>query len=672
MNSSRASRLSAAVVSTLLMATLAACGGSDSNRGSTTPPSSNPNPQPSLSKLTLTGKVTDAPIANAEVTATIGEETFTATADADGNYSLDIEIDEAAADGFVTLSAQGVGSQSYVGFVSLVGTFSSLLAQAGDDDTLDNTENFATQITNVSTAQAVLLQEANGGEPVTGETLLNTLAATLNSQEVLDLATAIKLLVDDPENYPMPTDATLLLALVSSGTAREQFVDEIYNQSPEVFASTQSAIVNDTSLTQPVTSDTVPTSLTAAMLSDASDFSFNFFNRVNSYAFDADGTGVAAAGSWNTEMTWAIEGSSIQITYNAPVDVTSYDIVDCDGSPRQIEAAYQSEGAKVTLLNSRMLAITETNEISYPGSHGCSNLQTHEVTTTVARTILNDSDFQQLTGDDLDDTTQSLYVYDAMAGVTADVADLNADGSGSTWAFGKQFTWALDSTGRVITATFDDGTVAKYRALATTDFVTTDLFYEIETPEGRRVDAGASVYADPELPLVFTPENVPGRYYQFGIGLEGGGDPSLKGFRLRFDADGTGAQEDDYIDDDDQVAVYDETNTPEFAFHWSIDGVDLVVQRAFDVQAGQHGCQVGPVDCELYDERRLVPLALNGSRAYWMEYRRSDEIKVTDSTVPTTLIRFYDREPLDASAIITGKPVVTSARKLRFQGASKR
>jgi hypothetical protein len=678
MNFARAGRVSAAVTSTLLMATLAACGGGGGGGGGSTPPSNPPSgnpPAPTLSRLTLTGTVTDAPIANAVVTATIGTETFTVEADANGNYSLTIEIPESAAAGFVTLSARGVGEQSYVEFTSLAGTFSSLQAQAGDDQTLTNTENFATQITNVSTALAVLLQEANGGEPVTSEAQLNTLVATLNSQEVLDLATAIKLVVDDPVNYPMPDGDTSLLALLADGAARQQFVDQAYEQDPAIFESTQSAIVNDSALTQPVSNETLPTQITAAMLSDASDFSFNYFNRVNSYTFNADGTGVAAAGSWNTEMTWAIEGTSVEVAYTAPVETQSYDIVDCDGTPRQVLAIYRSEGVRLNLLSDRVLAITETNDISYPEPGDCSNLEAHQSTTTVARTILNDGDFQELTADDLADSTQTLYVYDEFAGVTADVADLNANGTGSTWAFGKQFTWEIDDSGRVVVATFDDGTVARYRALASTDFATTDLFYEIETPSGRRVDAGASVYADPELPLAFTSANVPGRYYQFGIGLEGGGDPRLKSFRLRFDADGTGAQEDDFIDENDQVVTLNELNTPWYRFHWNIDGEDLVVQRTFDVAVEQEGCPPGAADCIVYDERRIVPLAKDGARVYWMEYRRFDSFGITENTVPTTLVRFYDYEPLDAAAFLYGKSVVGSAgsaRKLRFRGTAQR
>ncbi|WP_129644457.1 carboxypeptidase-like regulatory domain-containing protein [Peristeroidobacter agariperforans] len=681
-------RLSAAVVSTLLMATLAACGGGGGGGSSTpapTPPTGNPNPnptpptpEPELSRVTLAGTVTDAPIANAVVTATIGDETFTATADANGVYSLEIAVDEDATGGFVTLSARGVGSQSYVEFTSLAGTFASLQSQAGDDGTLSNTENFATQITNVSTAQAVLLKEANGGNPIADEASLRTLSATLNSQEVLDLATAIKLYVDDSANYPMPDGETSLLALMSSSATREQFTDNAYNQDPTAFQSTQTAIVTDSSLTQPVSGDSLPAKLTVAMLSDAAEFSFNYFNRVNSYTFDADGTGTATAGSWNVDTTWAVNGSSVEISYGETVHVTSYEIVpECTEVSGQVQTDIASDGVKLTLLSDRVVAITETTQITYQPE--C-ELDPRTETTTVARTILEDDDFEQLGTDDLADSTQSIYVYVDGVGPTADIADLNADGSGRTWAFAKDFTWALDSSGRAVNVEFADGTVAQFRSLRTVDVVTTDLFYEITTADGRYIDAGASVYKDPELPLVFTQENVVGRFYQFGIGIEGSSDQRTKGFRLLFENDGTGAHEDDRIEND-QLITQDGSNTPPFNFHWGIDGEDVVIQRTFDVANQQDHCVPGSsADCIVYDERRLVPLAVmdlpsGQHRAYWMEYRRTDFYGVNDNTLPSTLVRFYDSEVPAASPVVSGKASLfgeASARKLRFRGVSQR
>ena len=61
---------------------------------------------------------------------------FTATADAQGNYSLPIEVPQDAGASFVTLNADGVGAQAFVELVSLAGDLSTLIAAAGSDGVL--------------------------------------------------------------------------------------------------------------------------------------------------------------------------------------------------------------------------------------------------------------------------------------------------------------------------------------------------------------------------------------------------------------------------------------------------------------------------------------------------------------------------------------------------------
>ncbi|WP_161965764.1 carboxypeptidase-like regulatory domain-containing protein [Steroidobacter cummioxidans] len=93
-----------AVLSTLLLSVLAACGGGGGNGGGGTdgPSGNNPPPGPAMSRLTLTGTVTDAPIRGALVTATVGSQTFTATADANGNYRIELSVEESATSGFLS------------------------------------------------------------------------------------------------------------------------------------------------------------------------------------------------------------------------------------------------------------------------------------------------------------------------------------------------------------------------------------------------------------------------------------------------------------------------------------------------------------------------------------------------------------------------------------------
>ena len=157
----------------------------------------------------------------------------------------------------MTLSARGVGDQAFVEFTSLAGSFQSLAAQAGDDDTLSSSENFSTQITNVSTAQAVFLQEANSGQPVTSDAALQSLSATLNAQDVLDLAAVIKLAVDDAASHPLPEGQTSILALASNATARQAFINEVVTNHPEAFAAAQTAIAQDPNLVQPLEGDVI-------------------------------------------------------------------------------------------------------------------------------------------------------------------------------------------------------------------------------------------------------------------------------------------------------------------------------------------------------------------------------------------------------------------------------
>lgn len=453
----RRSRIGA--VCTLLLATqLAACGGDDNDASPTpeTPPPSGGNPTPpppETVSLTLAGTVTDAPIANAVVTATVGGETFTTNADANGVYSLEIEIEAANSADFVTLQARGVGDQSFVEFTSLAGSFQSLAAQAGDDGALSNDENFSTQITNVSTAEAVLLVEANGGQAVTSDSVLQSLGTAINGQDVLDLATAIKLAVDDSVNYPLPEGQTSILELASNATARQQFIDDVYEQNPETFATAQTSIAQDPGLSQPLSTEDIPSDLTAALLSTDAGFTFNYSNRVSSYTFEPDGTGFATAGSFDQAMTWAIEGSTIRVAFTAPVETVSYDAENCDGTVRQVEAHYVSEGVTLTLLSGRTLATTETSDVSYAD---CPALADREVTSTSARTILTEADFQVIDVEELRGAAQTIYVYDGAQGaIVADVADIGADGTGVTWQTNKSFTWTVDATNHFITATFD-------------------------------------------------------------------------------------------------------------------------------------------------------------------------------------------------------------------------
>ncbi len=653
------SRKLSAVCALILATQLVACGGSDDdgNAGTTPPPSSGgggsktppPPPPPEKVSLKLQGRVTDEPIANAEVTATIGGETFTATADANGDYSLDIEIDEEHENQFVTLVARGVGPQAFVEFTSLAGSFAALAAQAGSDGTLSPDENFATQITNVSTAEAAFILQANGGEPVTSDAQLQQLAQDLNAQDVLDLAAAIKLAVDEAETYPLAEGQTIL-SLVSDADARQTFVNDTYQQNPQAFADAQASIVADAGLSQAIPAEFAE-GFTTALLSTDPGFSFNYTSRVLHFDLHDDGTGYAQSSTYDVQTTWTLDGSKIKVQYVQPVTTVSFDILECPGAAgsSQVEAHYTTTGHTVVFLNPRTVAITTTSDVTYPY---CAALEPHEKVSTSARAVLTLDRVQAVDEAELAGSTQSIYVYDAQnQRPVADIADIAADGTGTTRLTNKSFTWTLEEDGKIVLATFDDGSEGQYAVLRRIDDVASDIYWEVRSPEGMvYVDAGPSVDAHPDYAVELTADAVPAYYYQFGK-VE-----SDYGFRLRFDANGLGSHEDYQITQAGAVAVENDRTDPYYAFRWTIEGDDVVIRRTTDIQTGLTNCVFGTTDCVMWDRRRIIPLAADDNgRIYWLEHRAFNVNGVTANTPTTSLVRFYDREEFAAPAGVSSK-----------------
>ncbi|MFC4307567.1 carboxypeptidase-like regulatory domain-containing protein [Steroidobacter flavus] len=660
----------------VLLGILAGCGGGGNGGGTTPPPTGNP-PQTTTSRLTLTGTVTDAPIANAVVTATVGGQTFTANADANGNYRLEISLAQDATGGFVTLTAKGVGAQSYVEFTSLLGTFSALLTQAGSDATLSSTENFATQITNVTTALAVLLREANNGQTVASETLIQTLSASLNSQDLLDLATAIKLLVDHAEDYPMPDGQASMTALLSNTAVREELVDAASSLDRAMFVATQNAIVTDPTVVKPIATGSVPSSLLATTLPNDLNGTYYQINRAVAYVFNANGTGTVSTGAWHRNMTWSVTNGAIEISYATPVEMWDSEFKVClpigyGYTVQELPLRYNVAGATLRQLSDHILTVTEDREIT---ARDCGPVGETE-TVTVARTIIDASNTQSIEPSDLRDSTRTLWVYDAASDVDddtltvkvmPDIADLHADGTGRTHVFDKAFTWALDASGKVVTATFADGTVAKYRSVRNIDDVTTDVLYDLALPTGvRNVGSSVSFRVDPQQPFSWTRNNVVGRQYSLGIGEEGVAVPKRKGYGFRLAADGTGSIEDDYVDEAGNVEVMDGSQNSHFQLIWFIDDQDLIVQRTYTpVGPENYGCSLATdPTCVVYDHRRFIPIANDGARTYSLVARRTDHDGVNAQTSSRTYVAMYEFEPFGDVAP-SGKPAL--AAKARAQ-----
>lgn len=149
-------------------------------------------------KVTLQGVATDEPIANAEVTAEVGGRTYTTTADANGNYTLEIgaDEDEDLSELLVIVTAEGKNEQSHVILKSVVGSFGSILEHAGEDKILTTNENNGVDVTHISTAILAQLKYRNNATLPATSTDLEAAALKLDGYAVESMATIIKFYAD--------------------------------------------------------------------------------------------------------------------------------------------------------------------------------------------------------------------------------------------------------------------------------------------------------------------------------------------------------------------------------------------------------------------------------------------------------------------------------------------
>jgi hypothetical protein len=162
--------------------------------------------------MTISGLVTDSPIANALVSVSIGEDSFEVEADDKGNYTLPITINDMSA--FIIINAKGnpINGQEAVELIAVAGQVSNLLALIDDDRQLTNDENNKTNITHVSTATYLLAKDRSKNGEITNEDEFNELVGVITTEKLLETAAFIKLLVDNTE-YKIPAGETVLSIL---------------------------------------------------------------------------------------------------------------------------------------------------------------------------------------------------------------------------------------------------------------------------------------------------------------------------------------------------------------------------------------------------------------------------------------------------------------------------
>ena len=617
--------------------------------------------------LTIEGQVVDRPIANAAVTVRVGSRNFTGTAGADGRYSIVATVPSDAVADFVSIDALGSAADPTVRFRSLLGTFSALQAQAGADRRLVASENFNVNVTNVSTAEAVLVSEANGGALPGDAAALERGRLAVDQDRLTEYATIIRLVVNG--EFALPTGVVDTLDLIDDEATRFGFL--VFLRTDEVrdprYVAARATVDADPALTPGVTTAAVPRTLYLPIRSTrALQFRYAVVNGpIDGFELNADGGGMflSTSGAF-PGLRWAVDGNrTLQLSFVPPLI----------GDPREQPFIDPATGTEV-LVACRI----ELRGIAVRRGLGVGAVRTF----TFFRTC-DDPRFNETTFDrggrywlPLDATERYLtsnvagrtfsLVVDASdvpsletstsGGLAQEIASFSANGTGSLNPTGRSFTWIIEADG-ALRVTLGNGTVSRYRRYARpfdgAELAVADHRYT----DGRRRISDQLGYAS-DGSLVFSNATIRGVYYTFGIGSDGSengggsilGFPQLRGSVFQFLAG------DEFRNSNDALSS-SAPDSPRMIIRgslqrWAVRGDGSVSVQLYRRASSNDntGCTLDSTDpdCNLVIERRLLPIAVNAAgRHFWLEQLRLIDgfTPVTASTPWQTTVRFYDFAP---------------------------
>lgn len=160
-------------------------------------------------EFVILGQVYEAGLENATVTLEIGDDVFTSISTTKGKYELNVTINKL--DDMLLLKAKGSEAKQHIELVSMLGDSSKILSQISDSGQLTDNTNNRVNLTSVSTARYLLSIDKNSNEIIDNQINLDILNNGISSDNMLNTAGFIHLLIENSEFQVTQGDTTLSL-----------------------------------------------------------------------------------------------------------------------------------------------------------------------------------------------------------------------------------------------------------------------------------------------------------------------------------------------------------------------------------------------------------------------------------------------------------------------------
>ncbi len=580
--------------------------------------------------LVLRGRVVDGPLGVASIVATVDGEEFDTQADANGEYVLEILLQN---EGMVNLDAAGIGAQAHIRLQAVVGDSSRLRAEAGSDGVLTREENNQVQVTSLSTAQARLLRAASAGALIGDDAALAAARDRLDYTQLLTQAGAVRLVARD--GYSLPTGIADTVALISYPSALDAFLETVQDDNLSALPSAIAAVVSDREVLVPGSASELIGGF--ALVTDLGTLGAINGRYLQGTRFTLEPMGGSVASALpnpDPSVNWSFDGAVADIVPNSPLSQESTRFHPTLGSIRVISTPEHYRLGKLFEGGGRdTFALTQFTREVFPDHP---QLPPATRTVNIAQmAIYDDGGIQPLNANDVP-SNRTLWVpgpytlLPAGSSGGSELFSLYMDGTG-TRESGAALTWHLDADGRLVVA-LANGDQGIFRKAHDDGRGGTGLLGEWRSAAGARsARYQNSAFAGP-LALEYGTAQ---RSWRSGFGL---GDSAI-------------APGDDlvFVLDPDRIAwqrLASATSTTVTPVGWRVaNGVLDIVSYRDGSNQPVHECPPEDTGCRIAMIRRWRSVYLRSDRVYMIEefYQDLDGNGSLELTQQRT--NFYDEIP---------------------------
>ncbi|WP_233077989.1 PKD domain-containing protein [Rheinheimera soli] len=449
-----------------------------------------------MTTFTVSGTVSDASFANAQISGVLAGETFSTTADAAGAFSLPLQADDDETNLFADITASsvtvtglefykfvpGLNADAAVVESSVASKLSSVIAGLFDSSELaDDSSPNSIAINAVSTALYSLIIAGNGGVAPTDLDSFTLVEKSVSPDELIEAAAVVKLVAQGGA-FALPEGVTNVLELLTNTEAYNSYVAAAEVTTPGIITTTIEAIIADPELTPPVDESSL-----ASTYFEVFPAAEGFLSRGgNRYDFNADGTGAETYGRGVDEFDWELIDGVIELSYTGDTGPYSYPTTAVGVAGLTQEQVTQLRGAGFNQVEVRRIPYTASMKRIIEGE----KTDTYRITSSVLELLtpvqLPGGTIISTQGITLETTSDQLlrnadklgdikfaeadmagdwvfehYYYAGdpdfgYAGMFADIFDVNADGTGMALVRDKSFEWEVNALGTFV-LTFADG-----------------------------------------------------------------------------------------------------------------------------------------------------------------------------------------------------------------------